>query len=241
MSIVVIEDNEGIRNSLKELFELRDMQVFTASSAIEGLVMISRYRPKLLITDVMMPEMDGFELVSKLRTQPEYQHLPIIFLTAKTELEDRFKGLNLGAVDYITKPFQSYELYKKVENILRISEFQPFHQKALVPNDSNDDFLQKLDDCINKHIQNPELGIHVLKKELPYSVSAIHKKIKLLTDKSTNQYIREYRLKEAHRWLTHRNIPVSEIATRLGFNSLSYFSKSYKTYFGFSPKKHHQN
>ncbi len=241
MSIVVIEDNEGIRNSLKELFELRDMQVYTASSAIEGLVMISRYRPKLLITDVMMPEMDGFELVSKLRKQPEYQHLPIIFLTAKTEIEDRFKGLNLGAVDYITKPFQSYELFKKVENIIRVSDYRPFNQKAIIPEDSNDVFLQKLDECINKHIQNPELGITILNQELPYSVSTIHKKIKLLTDKSTNQYIREHRLKEANRWLTHRTIPVSEVAIRLGFNSLSYFSKSYKAYFGFSPKRHHQH
>src|SRR5574343_1927910 len=100
MSIVVIEDHEGIRNSLKELFELRNMRVFVAASAIEGLVLISRHKPKLLITDVMMPEMDGFELVSKLRTQPEFEHLPIIFLTAKTGLEDRFKGLNLGAIDY---------------------------------------------------------------------------------------------------------------------------------------------
>jgi YesN/AraC family two-component response regulator len=236
MSIVVIEDHEGIRNSLKELFELRNMRVFVAASAIEGLVLISRHKPKLLITDVMMPEMDGFELVSKLRTQPEFEHLPIIFLTAKTGLEDRFKGLNLGAIDYINKPFQSFELFKKVENILRISDFRPFTEKQLVPGDSNDDFIKRLDECISKHIQNPDLGIDTLAKEIPYSVSAIHKKIKQITGKSTNQYIREYRLNEANRWLTSRTIPISEVASRLGFNSLSYFSKSYKVYFGYSPK-----
>ena len=241
MLIVIIEDQTSIRENLKDIFELNDYKTITASNGLEGLNVIYQNNPDMVVTDVMMPDMSGFEMVERLRSNSAYAHIPIIFLTAKTAFEDKMVGLNLGAVDYITKPFDVKELLQKVKNLTEFAKKQRI-ASMVKPDDinvkSNDDlFIEELKEIIDKNLTNDNLDADFLALKLSYSPSSIHKKIKNITQKSTNQFIREYKLDIAKQMILKPHANISEIAFNLGFNSLSYFSKSYKAYFGVSPKK----
>ena len=110
MLVAIVEDNVGIRKSLVELFELYDYETIASENGNDGLNKIKKYRPNIIVADIMMPDMDGLTMVEKLRENADFKHIPIIFLTAKSSLEDKIRGLETGAVDYITKPFESKEL-----------------------------------------------------------------------------------------------------------------------------------
>ena len=241
MLIVIIEDQSSIRENLKDIFELNDYKTIAVSNALEGLNVIYQNNPDMVVTDVMMPDMSGFEMVERLRSNSAYAHIPIIFLTAKTAFEDKMFGLNLGAVDYITKPFDVKELLQKVKNLTEfavkqriVSMVQP---EALDVKSNDELFVEQLKEIIQSNLTNDRLDADFLAVKLNYSSSSIHKKIKNITQKSTNQFIREYKLDLAKQMILKPHANISEIAFNLGFNSLSYFSKSYKSYFGVSPKK----
>ena len=241
MLIVIIEDQTSIRENLKDIFELNDYKTIAVSNALDGLNVIYQNNPDMVVTDVMMPDMSGFEMVERLRSNSAYAHIPIIFLTAKTAFEDKMFGLNLGAVDYITKPFDVKELLQKVKNLTEfavkqriVSMVQP---EALDVKSNDELFVEQLKEIINSNLTNDKLDADFLAVKLNYSSSSIHKKIKNITQKSTNQFIREYKLDLAKQMILKPHANISEIAFNLGFNSLSYFSKSYKSYFGVSPKK----
>jgi DNA-binding response OmpR family regulator len=241
MLIVIIEDQTSIRENLKDIFELNDYKTIAVSNALEGLNVIYQNNPDMVVTDVMMPDMSGFEMVERIRSNSAYAHIPIIFLTAKTAFEDKMFGLNLGAVDYITKPFDVKELLQKVKNLTEfavkqriVSMVQP---EALDVKSNDELFVEQLKEIIQSNLTNDRLDADFLAVKLNYSSSSIHKKIKNITQKSTNQFIREYKLDLAKQMILKPHANISEIAFNLGFNSLSYFSKSYKSYFGVSPKK----
>lgn len=241
MLIVIIEDQTSIRENLKDFFELNDYKTIAVSNALEGLNVIYQNNPDMVVTDVMMPDMSGFEMVERIRSNSAYAHIPIIFLTAKTAFEDKMFGLNLGAVDYITKPFDVKELLQKVKNLTEfavkqriVSMVQP---EALDVKSNDELFVEQLKEIIQSNLTNDRLDADFLALKLNYSSSSIHKKIKNITQKSTNQFIREYKLDLAKQMILKPHANISEIAFNLGFNSLSYFSKSYKSYFGVSPKK----
>lgn len=241
MLIVIIEDQTSIRENLKDIFELNDYKTIAVSNALEGLNVIYQNNPDMVVTDVMMPDMSGFEMVERIRSNSAYAHIPIIFLTAKTAFEDKMFGLNLGAVDYITKPFDVKELLQKVKNLTEfavkqriVSMVQP---EALDVKSNDELFVEQLKEIIQSNLTNDRLDADFLALKLNYSSSSIHKKIKNITQKSTNQFIREYKLDLAKQMILKPHANISEIAFNLGFNSLSYFSKSYKSYFGVSPKK----
>lgn len=241
MLIVIIEDQTSIRENLKDIFELNDYKTIAVSNALEGLNVIYQNNPDMVVTDVMMPDMSGFEMVERIRSNSAYAHIPIIFLTAKTAFEDKMFGLNLGAVDYITKPFDVKELLQKAKNLTEfavnqriVSMVQP---EALDVKSNDELFVEQLKEIIQSNLTNDRLDADFLALKLNYSSSSIHKKIKNITQKSTNQFIREYKLDLAKQMILKPRANISEIAFNLGFNSLSYFSKSYKSYFGVSPKK----
>lgn len=241
MLVAIVEDNIGIRKSLVELFELYDYETIASENGNDGLTKIKKYKPNIIVADIMMPDMDGLTMVEKLRENADFKHIPIIFLTAKSSLEDKIKGLETGAVDYITKPFESKELLQKVSNLLELGKRQVVNALS-TPDKQNFEsadqaFLGKLRNVIEDNISNEKLDVYVLALALNFSTSSIHKKIKQITNKSTNQFIREYRLERAKQMIEDQHANVSEIAFSLGFNSVSYFSKSYKDYFGQNPKK----
>lgn len=241
MLVAIVEDNFGIRKNLVELFELYDYETISSENGSDGLNKIMKYKPNIVVADIMMPDMDGITMIEKLRAKLEYRHIPVIFLTAKNSLADKIRGLETGAVDYITKPFETKELLQKVNNLLELGKRQMVNALS-TPNkhtfeSSDQTFLSKLRTIIEANISNEKLDVYLLALALNFSTSSIHKKVKQITNKSTNQFIREYRLERAKQMIEDQHANVSEIAFSLGFNSVSYFSKSYKDYFGQNPKK----
>jgi len=239
MLVAIIEDNEGIRTNLVDLFEHHNHKTVCAENGETGLDLIKNTLPNIVLTDIMMPKLDGIKMVEMLKSQKQFAHIPIIFLTAKGETEDRMIGFKTGVIDYISKPFDSSELILKVQNLFDFTESQKLHTLSR-PNteifESNDEtFLYNLRAIINSHLDASTFDVEVISLELHYSVSAIHKKIKNITNKSTNQFIREYRLEKAKQMLQDRHATVSEIAFKVGFTSVSYFSKSFKQYFNIKP------
>jgi DNA-binding response OmpR family regulator len=239
MLIAIIEDNEGIRNNLVDLFEHYKYKTVCADNGETGLELIKNTLPNVVLTDIMMPKLDGIKMVEMLKAQKMFSHIPIIFLTAKEEIIDRTIGFETGAIDYIVKPFDSALLILKVQNLLNFIERQKLHTLSKPTNENFDSydeaFLKNLTVIINLHLGSRKLDIHLIAIELHYSVSAVHKKIKKTTNKSTNQFIREYRLEKAKQMLQDRHATVSEIAFKVGFASTSYFSKSFKQYFNINP------
>jgi len=239
MLIAVIEDNESIMNNLVILLEMHQFKTVSSNNGVNGLKLIKKTNPMLILTDIMMPEMDGIEMVQALRLDKQFIHIPIIFLTAKNSIEDRFQGFEAGAVDYISKPFVTAELMFKIKNLTSFVQAQitqiitkPKNKKF---DSSEHQFLDKLRAAIEKNITTDNLNSEILSVELNLSDSTINKKIKKITEKTTNQYIREYRLEKAHQMIESNYTDISDIAFSLGFKSLSYFSKSYKKYFGINP------
>jgi DNA-binding response OmpR family regulator len=124
MLVAIIEDNQGIRSNLVQLFELYDYKTVSTDNGEDGLNLIRKFKPNLILTDIMMPILDGISMVEKLRKEHELKHIPIIFLTAKSDIDDRIKGLEVGAVDYISKPFVTKELIHKVKNLIELGQTQ---------------------------------------------------------------------------------------------------------------------
>lgn len=239
MLIAVIEDNESIRNNLVVMLEMHQFKTVSSDNGLNGLKLIKKTNPTLILTDIMMPEMDGIEMVQTLRLDKQFIHIPIIFLTANNSIEDRFQGFEVGAIDFISKPFVTAELMFKIKNLTSLVQAQ-ITQVITKPvkakfNSSDHQFLDKLKAAIEKHILTDNLNSDILSVELNISDSTINKKIKKITEKTTNQYIREYRLEKAHQMIEANYTDLSDIAFKLGFKSLSYFSKSYKNYFGVNP------
>ncbi len=199
--------------------------------------------PDIIISDVMMPETDGYQLTLKIREHIETSHIPIILLTAKAGRESKIEGLQRGADDYINKPFDEEELTLKIKNILqRRQRMQDKYRKQISVNPSDiiavsldDQFLIKLTAVIEKYLSEPNLDVDFLSKEIGMSRQHMHKKLKALTDYSPNEFIRVIRLKRAAQLLKAKAASVSQTAYETGFDNLSYFTKRFKEYFHVLP------
>ena len=241
MLIAIIEDNEGIRTNLVELFNHYNFKTVFAENGEEGLALIKNQHPDLVITDIMMPKLNGIKMIEMLKQTKRFQHIPIIFLTAKDASDDRIIGYKTGAIDYISKPFKTDELILKAQNLFNLAESQKLNTLSKPDDESfesnSEAFLQNIRIVIDQNLAASEFGAETIALELNYSSSAIRKKIKRITDKTANQFIREYRLEIAKQMLLDNHASVSEIAFRVGFTSVSYFCKSFKQYFNINPKR----
>ncbi len=192
--ILLVEDEADIRENLAELFENRSFTVFTAENGSVGYEKAREIIPDLIISDVIMPVMDGFEMLDAIKKDARTMHLPVILLTAKGMLESKVKGLEIGADDYVTKPFEFDELMARARSainnrkrVLQKIKISPSEEDV----ESKDDvFLRKVIQAVEKNIDNFNFSIDDLAKEIGYSRSSIQKKIKSLTVKSTSQLIR---------------------------------------------------
>jgi DNA-binding response OmpR family regulator len=239
--ILIVEDNHEIRDSLRDILELNDYQAEVASDGVEALQTLEESKFDLIISDIMMPNMDGFEMVEAINERKEFDHIPIIYLTAKVQANDRLMGLKLGANDYITKPFEMNELLLKVKNLLRlrskITETAYSDPPRVNVQSKKDIFLRNLNLAIEDDIKNVNFLMDDLANKLGISASSLQKKLKSIAGKSVSQYIREYRLKRANQLIISDYGSLSEIAKSTGFRSLSYFSKTYKNFYGVPPSK----
>ena len=245
-TLLVIDDNQDIRTYVKTLLKDR-YTVIEAADGLSGIRKASKYVPDLIICDVMMPGIDGYECCHRLKSEMQTSHIPIILLTACSLVEQRVKGYAQGADAYISKPFTKELLLSRIENLIvskkRLKEYfgdSSFLVKEDISN-LDKDFVGKFRAIVEKEIENSELSVEDIGKEMGMSRVQLYRKMKSLTNYSPNELIRITRLKKAHSMLSALDITVSEVAYKVGFSSPSYFAKCYKDYFGESPASHRTN
>jgi YesN/AraC family two-component response regulator len=217
----------------------------------EGFNMALEHIPDMVITDLMMPLMDGNELTRKLKLDQNTSHIPVIILTAKVTMESKLEGLETGADDFLTKPFNAHELLVRIRNLivlrknLRASLKQHIddadHSKTVLACSgmglSNPDkqFLEKTVFIIEDQMGNPDFNVETLAKQMAMSRKHLHRKLKCLIDHSPNDLIRNIRLMRAAELVKEGKLNITQVSYDVGISSVSYFSKIFKTKFGVSP------
>jgi len=244
-TILVVEDNDELRRFICDelLFKYR---VIEAGDGKEGVELANTEQPDLVISDVMMPYMNGFEMCEKLKLEWQTSHIPIIILTAKTDEESFYHGIEIGADAYIRKPFHLKHLFIQIENILtnRRKLFDKFNKLPLVgleinsKNSDDNDFITKLHTVIEDHLDDNEFGVEGLANGVNMSKSQLYKKIFSILNISAGELIRTVRLKKAAVFLLEHNNTVSEVAFMVGFADRPQFSRSFTNLFGMSPKQY---
>jgi len=243
--ILVIEDDADLNDFLVSGLS-SEFKVVTAFNGKEGLEKVRELLPDLILTDIMMPEMDGFEFCRITRKDINLSHIPVVFLTAKTMQEDEIKGLKLGAVDYIYKPFNLISLKLKINNILstqkqvqdRLRTEQILQPETMELSSLDEIFLKDAVESVNKNLDNPNFDIEAFSSDLGASTNQVYRKIKALTGQTANEFIRNQRLKVAAGLLVQKKRTISEVIYMVGFNSPSYFSRCFKEFYGCTPKEY---
>ncbi len=244
-TLLIVDDNPEIVYFLKEIFE-DSFNLITAQHGKSGLEKAFNYIPDLIISDIMMPEIDGLELCKQIKTDIRTSHIPVVLLTARNSVLFHSKGLETGADDYINKPFDEKILKLRVQNLIdsRKRLRERFSKEAnLLPVDisiTNPDekFLNKVIDIIEKNISNSDLKVEMIAREVGMSHSVLYKKVMALTDLTLVEFIRTIRLKKAEKLLTKSDIPINKISQEVGFTDPKYFSKCFQTLYGKTPSSY---
>ena len=245
-AVLVVEDNEDILQLMQRLLS-GDYQVYTAINGREALVMLEHEKIDLIVSDIMMPEIDGIQLSRMLKSDIEYSHIPIILLTAKTDEKDRAEAYESGADAFISKPFNLNVLHARIKNLLKSRErvahdFKSqlvFDMKEMNITNLDETFLQKAIDCVNHHLDDSEFDQKQFSEEMGVSKSTLYNKLKSLTGLNTSAFITNIRLKAACRIMDqNRQIRISELAYAVGFNDPKYFSSCFKKQFNMRPTEY---
>ena len=242
--VLIIEDNMDVVHYLNTCLKNKYETVHAINGSV-GIEVALEKIPDIIISDVMMPEKDGFEVCETLKSDERTDHIPIIILTAKVTFEDRLKGLSHGADAYLAKPFNKEELLTRLDQLVSnrkklIRKIQKEGVHALLKKRTKNpklQFLQKVEKLIHEDITNSEFGSVDLAKKLLISDSQLYRKIKAITGRSTAVFIRSIRLQYAKELLSIKDKTVSEVAYEVGFNDPSWFSRAFKDEFGFAPSK----
>jgi DNA-binding response OmpR family regulator/nitrogen-specific signal transduction histidine kinase len=241
--ILVVEDNYDMRKYIKESVG-EEYLVEEAVNGEQGVRRAEKIIPDLIISDMMMPKMDGNELVRILKKNEKTSHIPIILLTARSEQKDKIEGLQKGADDYLTKPFDLKELQARIENLIKIRKrLQVKYSKleyVLKTNEKSErsldeEFMIKVINVIEKHISEEEFSIEEFGNEVGMSRTQFHRKFKAITGKPASMFLRSVRLTKAKKMIEEQRGNISEIAYSVGFSSPSYFTKCFKEEFGYPP------
>ena len=245
--ILIVEDNADMRNYIKQCLQT-DFAVTEASDGREALRKGLEIVPDLIISDVMMPGMDGVVLCRNFKTNIQTSHVPLILLTAKADLESKIEGLDTGADDYLSKPFNSYELRARAKNLIRSREilrerFSASKKLILEPKEIcitslDEKFLNTVIQVIEKNMSDSSFRVETLAKELEMDAMAVYRKIKALTGQTAVEFIRTIRLKRAAQLLKQQKLTVSEVTYLVGFNDLQYFRTSFRKLFGVNPSEY---
>ena len=248
--ILIVEDNDELRHFLKNSLK-NHYRVAEAQNGLKGWKKVESLLPDIIIADLRMPEMDGMELTVKIREDKRTSHIPIILLTAVTDMESKVAGMKAGADDYITKPFNSAFLHARIENLMhQRKQLQLFYRAqigsskpdfSLPPLDvqSQDElFVEHLMLIMNENIENIDLNIDFLASKLNMSRTVFFNKLKSLTGYSPVEFVREIRFERAAQYIKDTNLTVSEISYRVGIDDPRYFSRCFKLKFGQTPSEY---
>jgi len=243
-SVLVVEDNDEMRFYLKEILGEYAIIAETRHGR-EGLKWLKSNEPDLIISDVMMPEMDGYEFLSQLKMHDAYRGIPVVMLTARASEEDLLHGLSLGVDDYIIKPFNAKELKIRIHNLLTNQEIRKeWIQKPVEPEEvveaasptEDQLFLQKVQTYVESFVENSSLGIGDLADHLAMSERQVYRRAATLTGMTPGQLIKDIKLKIAYRLLIERKVTkVAELSKKVGFDNSSYFSKQFLARYGKRP------
>ena len=246
--LLVVEDNVELLMLMKQALRSQ-YKVYLASNGVEALKIIREKELDLIVSDVMMPEMDGYELTKVLKSDDNYNHLPIILLTAKTQEEDIEEGLRAGADEYLMKPFRISDLKLRIDNIIEnrrriqreysqqtIEETMRKPEKTASP---DEEFLNRALNFVYSHMEDDEYDRDSLASDMGTSTSTLYNKLRSITGLNVSSFIRDIRMKEASR-LAEENptIRISDLAYRVGFKDPRYFSTCFKKHFGLQPKEY---
>ena len=248
-TLLIVEDNVELLMLMKQLLQ-QHYHVLTASNGVEALDVVKAHELDLIVSDVMMPEMDGNELTTRLKENPDYSHLPIILLTAKTQEEDRQESLILGADDYITKPFKMGDLQLRINNIIenrkRIRHI--FQQQSTEENierikamatSADNEFIERAIQCLNDHLSDSDYDRDAFARDMGASASTLYNKLRAVTGMNVSGFIRNHRFKVACRLAQEDpNLRVSDIAYQVGFKDPKYFATSFKKEMGVQPSEY---
>lgn len=263
--VLVIEDNADMQSHIKQVVE-QQHHVILAGTGEQGVKLAEEYVPDLIVCDLMLPGIDGFEVLKLVKRTEVTAHIPVILLTARSDLESRLQGLNLQADDYLCKPFNQHELLTRIQNLIdgrvhlqstflnkfnqqqQAHRLQTSHEKVEQLTTASEDtpqesvnldekFLAKLEALVAKHYTEPELGIEMLAAEMAMSDRQLQRKIKVLLGTNPNTFIREFRLKKAKE-LLKAGTQIGIVAFDVGFSSQTYFGRCFKEAFDCTPKQY---
>ena len=242
-TILIVEDNLEMLEFVSKKM-MSNYEVLRAMDGLEAIKVLNEAEVDLVISDIMMPNMDGMDLLRTIKSQVEYSHIPVVLLTSKSNLQSKIEGLELGADAYIEKPFSLEYLQAQVQSLLKnrklVKELfgkRPLIEANVVALTKADElFLQKVNAVIEVNLANLQFSVDLLAEKLNMSRSSLHRKIKGLSDLTPNDYIRLHRLKRAAMLLQEGNYRINEIATLTGFTSSSYFTKCFQQHFDMLPK-----
>lgn len=248
-TLMIVEDNDEMSLFLKRQFE-PVFNILTVGDGAQALDMIKAGAlPSIIITDIMMPEMDGFELCRKIKSSNDTCHIPVILLSAKSDVDSQIQGYDYGADAYLQKPFSTELLATTVRSILENRSrlmghyaSNPIVDSVKLKADSPDTkFLRITQEYVMEHIGEPEMKIEELAEAASTSVSRLQKRMKALIGTGPNEYIQQLRLKKAAELLLDESIAVSDVSLKVGFSSHSYFSSSFRKKYGVTPKQYREN
>jgi DNA-binding response OmpR family regulator len=238
--IVLIEDDLALGNSISELLTLSDFEVNWFKDGIEGLLYLNKNIPDVIISDFMMPHMNGEELFLKIRKNSKFQTIPFIIITANIDDDVKFKQLKNGVNGFIMKPFKVKEIIYKINNLINLKKniekkYSPDPFSKITIQLSEKDFITALNEILIKNMKS-KIGMGELSNELFISKSTLDKRVRKLTTKNTSQYIREFRLDYAVKLIHLGEKNIQYLVDETGFSSFSYFSTSFKSYLDVTPR-----
>lgn len=243
--VLVVEDNDDIREYIRSSFA--DLyEVITAKDGKEGWELAQTRIPNVIVSDIMMPVMDGIELCQRVKEDMRTSHIPVILLTAKDSLQDKEEGYASGADSYLTKPFSAKLLHSRINNLLEtrkkiasllgLADTQPKQESAISSlNKLDNEFLQKITQIIEENLEMEKMDIAFIADKMCMSHSTLYRKIKGLTEMSANEFIRKVKMRKGVELLMSGQYTISEIAYRIGFSSVAYFRQCFKDEYGVSP------
>jgi len=246
--IMIVEDEDEMREYLDQLLSGK-FKVKTASDGEEGYQKVLEHKPDLVISDIMMPNVDGFELCERIKNNPVTEDIPVILLTAKSADQFKILGTRMGADDYISKPFDTDYLTAKVVNMLNARKMLKEHYAKKIKleprdveiNDHQKELIEKAIRIIEQNIDRPELNAQFLAEQLHYSQSTLYRNLKRITGQSITRFIRTIRLKRAAQLLKDEDKTISQIAYEVGFSDIKYFRKNFEKEFNVAPRKYRKS
>ncbi|WP_047244877.1 hybrid sensor histidine kinase/response regulator transcription factor [Maribacter thermophilus] len=247
-TVLIVEDNTELRNYLKNEFK-KDYKIFVANNGKEGIEIAREVLPDVIMTDVLMPEMNGFDFCRIIKSDIRTSHIPLLMLTAKTRIDDRIEGIGYGADAYMVKPFDLRLLKLRISQLITSRKliFDKYFGKISGAKENKNttsidkEFIQKVLNYIHENMSDSNLSVELLAEELNLSRSQLYRKIKTLTGQTVNEFMRKIRLQKAKQLLESGSASVSEVCYNVGFSSPSYFTKCFKAHFGILPTEIESN